>query len=138
MLSKIIYISTRATTDYQAQKQENQDIQQSSWANNTDTDVTGLLVATNRHFIQILEGDAVRINALFESIKTDARHTRVELKASRLIEKRMFGGWAMNVIQINSIAAVIYGYRFDRLDIDPYALTYSAIAELIELSGSRI
>ena len=96
-----------------------------------------MLVSTNRHFIQILEGEISSINALFNIIKNDNRHNRVQLNISRPIEKRTFGAWSMNIINIHSISSVLYGYNFDGSDIDPYAMTYNAISELILRSARR-
>ncbi len=137
MLTKIIYVSTRATRDVQLQKQEHVDIRKSSERNNSHEDITGILIATRSHFIQVLEGEAEDLEKVFSRIKKDERHYKVALKSDRLIKRRLFGSWAMNVVHIDSIAGVLYGYRFDLLDMDPYAMTYSAIAELIKLSGPR-
>ncbi len=137
MLSKIIYVSTRVTTDQAAQKIEDDNIQSVSERNNRKNDVTGILVSTNRHYIQILEGHDEVIHPLFDTIKNDIRHKKVQLKADRAIKMRVFRGWAMNIININSMSSVLYGYKFEGLDLDPYALTYSAVSELILRSARR-
>ena len=51
----------------------------SSARNNPEAGITGLLVATETHFLQILEGEFEPLNATFERIARDTRHDTVQL-----------------------------------------------------------
>ncbi|WP_066966440.1 BLUF domain-containing protein [Rhizorhabdus dicambivorans] len=58
--------------------------------------VTGaLLYSELRRFAQILEGDAHAVHALMDSIRRDARHTRVTTLYDGPLQRRMFGSWSL-------------------------------------------
>lgn len=64
--------------------------------NNHATGVTGLLLYDGYGtFLQALEGDADVLSALYEKIKNDSRHTRVNLLGESEITKRSFADWRM-------------------------------------------
>lgn len=60
--------------------------------------ITGLLVHNGGHFVQILEGPPLEVVTLFERIKLDMRHKRVEQLLFTHVKKRMFWHWAMGLI----------------------------------------
>ena len=68
--------------------------------NNQDAGITGVLLATETHFLQVLEGGFDEINALFMQIVRDTRHDQVQLIAFDCVESRLFGGWTMHAIGI--------------------------------------
>jgi len=70
----------------------------SSSRNNPESDITGVLVATETHFLQILEGEFEALNATFERIACDTRHDTVQLISFTEISKRQFPDWAMHGI----------------------------------------
>ena len=45
--------------------------------NNAKCDITGILLYHNQSFFQVLEGDRSVVEALFEKVASDSRHTRV-------------------------------------------------------------
>ena len=57
--------------------------------------VTGMLAYINGNFLQVIEGDDVVIDGLFNTIKRDPRHKRVLLLARTPITTRYFaiGAW---------------------------------------------
>ncbi len=65
---------------------------------NKARDLTGALIATRAHFLQVLEGDFDRLNEIFTSIARDPRHTEIQLVAFGPAEKRLFEGWNMRGI----------------------------------------
>ena len=73
-------------------------ILESSSRNNPGYGITGMLVATETHFLQVLEGVFEALNATFERIARDPRHDTVQLISFREIEERRFGDWAMHGI----------------------------------------
>jgi len=72
----------------------------SSEGSNRDAGITGVLLATETHFLQVLEGDFDEVNELFVRIVRDTRHDHIQLIAFDCVDSRLFGGWAMHGIGI--------------------------------------
>ncbi len=77
-----------------------QDILASSESSNQENAISGVLIATTSHFLQMIEGDFAAINALFMKIVRDERHSEVQLIGFDCIENRLFEDWAMHGIGI--------------------------------------
>ena len=74
------------------------DILHSSEAYNESHGITGVLLASNTHFLQVLEGNYEDVNAAFMRIVRDERHTDIKLIGFSVIDARLFGGWGMRGI----------------------------------------
>jgi hypothetical protein len=70
----------------------------SSTRNNSENDITGVLVATETHFLQVLEGSFENLNATFQRIARDERHDTVQIIRFTEIKERQFADWAMHGI----------------------------------------
>ena len=70
----------------------------SSTRNNPANGITGVLVASETHFLQVLEGEFEALNETFERISRDARHDKVQLISFTEAEERIFADWAMHGI----------------------------------------
>ncbi len=70
----------------------------SSTRNNPENDITGVLVATETHFLQVLEGDFEALNATFQRIARDERHDTLQIISFTEIKERQFADWAMHGI----------------------------------------
>lgn len=70
----------------------------SSSRNNPAHDITGVLVVSETHFLQVLEGPFEPLNATFERISRDTRHEETQLISFTEIEERRFADWAMHGI----------------------------------------
>lgn len=70
----------------------------SSSRNNPANGITGVLVATKTHFLQVLEGEFEPLNATFERIARDTRHDTTQLISFTEIKERKFADWAMHGI----------------------------------------
>ena len=57
--------------------------------------ITGLLLYRANSFIQFLEGEELKVMALFGQIRTDERHENVHLFLHKPIETRVFPDWWM-------------------------------------------
>ena len=68
--------------------------------NNQEAGITGVLLATETHFLQVLEGGFDEVNELFMHIVRDPRHDRVQLSAFDCVESRLYGGWAMHGVGV--------------------------------------
>lgn len=71
-----------------------------TWAirNNSQKEVTGLLLYGRGRFIQLLEGDSVAVDGIFGHIEKDDRHTEIDVLFRGSSEKRLFPSWSMGVI----------------------------------------
>lgn len=67
---------------------------------NHDAGITGVLLATETHFLQVLEGGVDDVNDLFMHIVRDPRHDDIRLISFDCVDTRLFGGWAMHGVGI--------------------------------------
>ncbi|OAB76100.1 BLUF domain-containing protein [Cochleicola gelatinilyticus] len=58
--------------------------------NNTQLDITGILLYESGNFFQILEGDKEALKTLYTKIKIDDRHNSIFIILDKKIEKRTF------------------------------------------------
>lgn len=63
--------------------------------NNARDGITGCLIARADLYLQMIEGEATQISALFARIGRDDRHLQVEELWSGAVGERMFPAWAM-------------------------------------------
>ena len=66
--------------------------------NNQRDGITGLLVADDLWFVQVLEGSQKVVWSTYERIKADNRHRSVMLLDVRDVEERQFADWSMALI----------------------------------------
>ena len=101
MLSNLIYVSTRVPecTDEEINK-----ILHSCKKNNHSADVTGVLLYSNKQFVQYLEGQYRAIASLYDKIKTDSRHKNAIMISSAPISQRLFPSWQMGAKKLDSKA----------------------------------
>ncbi len=69
-----------------------------STRNNSENGISGVLIATQTHFLQVLEGEFEPVNETFERISRDTRHDKIQLISFAEIEERRFSEWAMHGI----------------------------------------
>jgi len=69
---------------------------------NSDNNVTGCLLCFNKQFIQFLEGDKEVVERLFEKIKMDNRHSKVQKILSINSKNRAFTQWSMAYRQLEN------------------------------------
>jgi hypothetical protein len=62
---------------------------------NASLGITGLLLYTPSHFIQVLEGVDQVLTATLSRIDRDARHSNLRILDDREVTDREFGAWAM-------------------------------------------
>ena len=69
-----------------------------SQRNNAKVDVTGALLFNSGSFAQVLEGPRVAVEATFERIQRDPRHSDVSVLQCEPVESRGFPNWSMAFI----------------------------------------
>ncbi len=72
----------------------------SARARNAELSVTGMLLFEGTSFLQVLEGEPEVIDALFERIRADRRHTRVVLLLREPLACRSFSEWTMGASKV--------------------------------------
>jgi hypothetical protein len=72
---------------------------------NRKHDITGMLLFLDGGFLQMLEGPALEIDAVYESIARDPRHTRVTPLLREPILRRRFSEWTMGFTNVERSAA---------------------------------
>ncbi len=103
-----------------------------SQRNNTRDGLTGLLLAHDGWFLQVLEGDRGRIDHLLARLSRDRRHTDIRILSAEPVAARSFGDWSMGQILISpQLQADLAGRRLEGLQ----ALEAEA---LLERSASRM
>ena len=89
---QLVYISSARQAITQATCREVLEI---SRRNNRINNVTGLLVAGKRRFLQAIEGPTDAVRATYAKIVADPRHYACVLLSEHFLNERHFGSWAM-------------------------------------------
>jgi Sensors of blue-light using FAD len=94
--------------------------------------ITGVLCLSDGIFLQVLEGGRTAVNALYNRIVADPRHTDIELLLYQEIGERRFAGWSMgqvNMARLNPSVLLKYSAR---PTLDPYAVSGEVSLALFE------
>ncbi len=94
-LLRIVYASRAANGDAAALAP---DIAAFAQAFNAGAGITGLLVAANSWFIQLLDGPTPEVRALYERIGRDRRHADVTTLLERPVSRPAFESWSMGLV----------------------------------------
>lgn len=106
-LIRLIYVSSAVSKLDDAKLDA---ILASSVRHNQQRQITGMLLYADGNFIQVLEGEAVDVEDIFDRIMLDPRHHDVFLLDKSAIDARSFSKWAMGFRRL-SIAEVLVEYR---------------------------
>lgn len=68
---------------------------------NRELEVTGILLHSERSFLQVIEGEESVINDLFNRIRADERHRNITLIIRESIAARSFSDWTMGFAEIS-------------------------------------
>lgn len=95
MIQRLIYCSRVARSVRYADAQQ---IARASATRNAKVGVSGLLVYTPSHFIQVLEGPSDHVQATFERIHNDPRHEQLQVLEEARPHAPEFKEWPMHVV----------------------------------------
>ena len=98
-LVSLIYVSS-ATKHFD--EQQLTDLLKASRLTNELHKITGMLLYHEGHMMQVIEGEEIEINQLFNNIQKDKRHNRVMKLICKPIEEREFAEWNMSYLNISS------------------------------------
>jgi hypothetical protein len=127
MTKSLLYVSRSLLQPSQA-AMEVERIVETSRLRNGRLGVTGVLIATNAGFAQVLEGDAASIDQIFGSIRRDTRHEDVAVLAYEDIVRRRFEEWSLAYSGPSSYVAghlepLLGGRQKNPVDADVQRLT---------------
>lgn len=98
-IHRLVYYSRNQSADDLRPMTENIDqILAVSRSNNERDEITGAVLFNSGCFAQVLEGPLNKLEAAFERIQQDERHSDVSLLALDPIAKRCFPNWAMGFV----------------------------------------
>ncbi len=83
-------------------------------AKNRQQNITGFLNFSNGEFFQYLEGPAVSIDALMQTISKDKRHKIVYETSIKNFEKRRFNTWSMKFLTEEHLNKLQLGYIIEQ------------------------
>lgn len=92
MIHRLIYRSVVARP---VRFQDVEAIAEISAKNNSKVGVSGMLVYTPSHFLQVLEGDKDAVETVYNRVKKDPRHQMIKTLAVETTAERAFGNWGM-------------------------------------------
>lgn len=96
MVYRILYVSTARpwidSSDLAA-------ILQAARRNNTERGLTGMLLFTGRHFMQLLEGERDAVEGVMRAISLDSRHVALARLIAEPAPARACPDWAMAMFQ---------------------------------------
>lgn len=133
----LVYVSGRRNPTSQMNAEELRSIYEVSMKNNRKHGVTGLLLATARRFIQVLEGERRVVHDLFDRISEDPRHTNPFVRQSCTLNTRVYSEWSMNVVCVEHIGKLLYGIGDTDDDFDPYDLSQETLSGLLEMCSRQ-
>jgi hypothetical protein len=129
MLVRLLYAS-RAVEDDSCDAI--QAIMEASRINNPRNGITGILCHSNHIYLQLIEGGREQVNALYNKILRDARHTDVVLLDYEEVVERRFSGWTMGHVNFSKLNPAILLKYSALAELNPHSLSGKASLALIE------
>ena len=129
MLVRLLYASRAASS-------VNQDdlvaILRKSKTHNPALGVTGVLYFSEGIFLQALEGGRSAVNALYNRIAADPRHSQAELLCYDEIGERRFAGWSMGQVNLACLNPGLLLKYSATAALDPFAVSGKVSMALFE------
>lgn len=108
MLFHLIYVSTAISP---RRLEDHAKLLAQARSRNRHSNVTGMLLYKNGHFMQVLEGDEKDVMEIFAIIKKDIRHHSIDVLRSEYVQQRDFPDWTMGFADVDALdAATVPGF----------------------------
>lgn len=134
MLIRIIYVS-RASSPLPL---ELGDILAVSRKNNPLIGVSGAMCLLNGTYLQFLEGEDVTVDALYQKIAKDPRHTHINVLVREQIVQREYPKWSMALLTWNEETKSLFSLYNPTVAHDLYAVDPASVGELLRAwAGSK-
>jgi len=99
---------------------------------NPEHGITGVLCYSDGIFLQVLEGGRTAVNALYNRIVADDRHTQVELMSYAEIGERRFAGWSMGQVNMARLNRALLLKYSATPTLDPFSVSGDVSMALFE------
>ena len=99
---------------------------------NPENGITGVLCYSDGIFLQVLEGGRTAVNALYNRIVADDRHTQVELMSYAEIGERRFAGWSMGQVNMARLNRALLLKYSATPTLDPFSVSGDVSMALFE------
>lgn len=99
-LFRITYASTQTS---KMSSSELIDVLNCARKRNQELNITGVLLHREDSFLQVIEGEKSAVVALFDRIKQDSRHQRIEVLINAPIQEREFSDWQMGFLELDDV-----------------------------------
>ncbi len=131
-LHRIVYYSrNRLIGDLDVIADQIHTILAASQANNARVDVTGALMFNSGCFAQVLEGPQASVEATFERIQQDSRHSDVSLLDFSKTTQRYFPNWSMAFVGASQGDRTKFAAIANESGFDPSKMTGEHLHELL-------
>jgi hypothetical protein len=131
-LYRLVYLSRNNIEGDQAVVAEQiRNILTASRHNNMQAGVTGALMFNKEYFAQVLEGPHQAVQATFERIQCDERHSDAIVLQFEPSETRAFSNWAMAYVGQNQVSLEQFAAVGDESRLDISALDGDEIFGLL-------
>lgn len=127
-LETIAYVSRCRIEDRLVAK-EIDGIVQASVCNNQRYGVTGALLFSGCHFMQVLEGPEERLLVLMRKIAEDRRHSDMIVIAHYEIAERRYPEWSMRYMGVTAFAAAFFSRLHHGISADADLQVVHALLE---------
>jgi hypothetical protein len=102
-----------------------------SKANNPLIGITGVLCSSGLIFLQCLEGGRMEVNALYNLIAADPRHSDVVILSYEEISERDFANWSMGLVKLEQVNPSLLLKYSETATLDPYGVSGTASMALL-------
>lgn len=127
-LTRLVYHSQRCPDAHFEAAQ----VMASSYRNNRRDRITGFLLATDREFVQVLEGSRTAISRLYHRISADPRHRDLVLLSCMPVRERRFASWSMGLKEgVDAPVSEILLRYFATDEIDPATVDPDSLIEAL-------
>jgi hypothetical protein len=136
MLVRLYYASTASDG---VDMNEFKRILTTAQTNNTQRDLTGMLVFNSKLFLQCLEGSREAVNDLYSKLTRDPRHGNLMLLKYETITKRSFSEWSMAFAAANAGNRALFLKHSMHSAFNPYGMDADAVeALMMELASNAL
>ncbi len=128
MLNRLVYFSERVCAE-----RDIPDLVARSAARNKASNVTGMLLADDSCFIQILEGPRGAVSQLFMEIGRDPRHKAINLVEMTEIAAKSYPSWGMAYLSDPQKVDAVW-HRVMRKRVSPWPLNAFQLRGLLKIA----
>ncbi len=107
-------------------------ILEASRRHNPVSGITGILCHGGEVFLQVIEGGREVVNALYNRISADTRHSDVTILHYEEVTERRFAGWTMGQVNLAKVNPSLLLKYSERASLDPYAVSGRVSMALLE------